>query len=167
MSTPAPSPETAEAPPPARSKGPLVLIVTMLAAAVGGGAVGAFVVAPRVAAAPAEAAAEPPPAEAEIAAGEIFSVGNLIVNPAGSLGTRFLMVTVGIAATPSTGLARLRKLEIPVRDAITTVLEGQTLEELTQPGARDSLRQALQGALAPLAGSGVALRIYLPQFVIQ
>ena len=60
----------------------------------------------------------------------------------------------------------VRAHDAEVRDVVITTLERQTLDQLTQPGARDSVKRALTVALQPVAGT-TDLRVYLPQFVIQ
>ena len=49
---------------------------------------------------------------------------------------------------------------------MTGVLESQTLEMLTLPGARDSLRRRLGTVVAPFA-DGAPVQVYLPQLIIQ
>jgi flagellar FliL protein len=95
-----------------------------------------------------------------------YQLENVVVNPAGSEGLRFLMVTVALELRDAKALTRMGEQEVRVRDAVVAVLERQSLEMLTGPGARDSLRSRLMAAVAPLA-DGALLRVYLPQFVIQ
>lgn len=99
--------------------------------------------------------------------GKLFKLDNLIVNPAGSQGARFLMTTVAIETVGEETEARLKAREIEVRDRVLSVLERKTLEQLTQPSARDSLKKEIAAALAPTVGKKARLRVYLPQFVIQ
>jgi flagellar basal body-associated protein FliL len=61
----------------------------------------------------------------------------------------------------------LRAREVELRDVVISTLERHTLEELARPGARDSVRAELAAAVAPMVGEGGALRVFLPQFVIQ
>jgi flagellar FliL protein len=96
----------------------------------------------------------------------LYKIDNIIVNPAGSQGARFLMVSLAIEAPDARALDRLREREAQVRDVVTSVLERQTLEMLTRLGARERMKSELISAVAPIAGVR-ALDIYLPQFVIQ
>lgn len=146
------------------------LALVGLGAVLAGGGLGRFVISPRLAP-PGPSASQETSAPAEGhgpgVSGEVFTIGNLIINPAGSMGTRFLMVTVGIAASEPKTLEHLREQEIPARDAIGALLEAQPLDSLTAPGARELLRNRLAKVLTPLAGPGAQIQIYLPQFVIQ
>lgn len=160
------------APPASTAPAGRTLAFVGLGAVLAGGGLGHFVLSPRLAPSAPSAAQEDVketsgghgPASA---AGEIFTIGNLIINPAGSMGTRFLMVTVGIAASSPKDVEHLREQEIPARDAIGVLLESMSLDILTAPGARDRLRHQLAEVLSPLAGPGAQLQVYLPQFVIQ
>lgn len=96
----------------------------------------------------------------------VFELSNLIVNPAGTEGSRFLMATVAFELDDPKLSEALRENDIAIRDQVISVLENQTMEMLTRPGARDSLRVLLAEAIAPYA-EGAEVRVYLPQFVIQ
>jgi flagellar FliL protein len=166
-------------------KGPrtgLIVALALVGATLGGG-VGTFVLAPKiVGAAPAPAAADSAEhapdeegedaehggnAEGEHAAGKIFKVENLIVNPAGSEGTRFLMTTVAFETGSEEADEKLRAREIEIRDRVIAILEAKTLATLTQAHARDSLKEELARSIAPVVGPKARIRVYLPQYVIQ
>jgi flagellar protein FliL len=164
------------APTPATRPAPIVMI-GVLAVAVAAGIGGGFVLAPRLL--PASGAAAPE-TETEVEAGEgkhekatkegsgrIFRLDNLIVNPAGSEGTRFLMATVAFEVESETAEAALKDHDVQVRDLVVSRLESQTMQMLTQPAARDSIKHQLALAVAPLVGPKTRVRVYLPQFVIQ
>jgi flagellar basal body-associated protein FliL len=148
----------------------LTLAVTA-AATLAGIAVGGVVVGPRLAA-PASAAQEKPAEQAEHgessdhAEKKMVRVDNLVVNPAGSEGLRFLMVSVAFAVRDPAAETRLRGSDVQIRDLVTGVFERQTMASLTRPGARDSLRISLAEAVKPLIGNA-PVRVFLPQFVIQ
>ena len=133
-------------------------------------------------AAPAASAADGPEGEAEAKPAKekgkgghgkeaekavVFRLDNLIVNPAGSHGTRFLMASVAVEVPDARVEARLRERDFQVRDAVIAVLERQSLETITAPGGRDSVKARLAETLGPMVGRGVPMHIYLPQFVIQ
>ena len=96
----------------------------------------------------------------------VFKLENVIVNPAGTQGSRFLMATVAFECDDPKVDEMLRSNDIAIRDRVISVLENQTMEMLTRPGARDSIRILLAEAIAPFADDA-ELRVYLPQFVIQ
>ncbi|NOT09586.1 MAG: flagellar basal body-associated FliL family protein [Gemmatimonadales bacterium] len=130
---------------------------------------GGFVVGPKMAgnstAAP-KAEAEEKGHGAAAAERRLVRIENLVVNPAGSEGQRFLMVSVAFEVGNAAAETALKEAEVQVRDMVTGVFERQSMADLTRPGARDSLRSKLAEVVRPIAG-GAPLRVYLPQFVIQ
>lgn len=165
--------ETQEAPPaeaaPPRKKGFVVFGIVGLALVLGGGA-GVFVVGPRLAAkakaGPAEVATPEPEHAAEPGTGIMLKLENIIVNPAGSQGTRFLMASVAFEFPDSRTEDRAREREVEVRDAVIGVLSSTSWDALLLPGARDTLKRQLALAVAPIVSSD-RLRVFLPQFVLQ
>ncbi len=98
----------------------------------------------------------------------LFKLENIIVNPAGSQGTRFLMTTVAIELADEKEREVLSEREVQIRDRVVTVLEACSMEQLMLPGVRDSLRARIAIALEPVLGDEVShFTIYMPQFVIQ
>jgi flagellar FliL protein len=173
----APTTPAAKAPsPPNKLLLPFVIGVMTVA----GGLAGVLVVGPRIVAArstvaeglepagPAEGKPEDePPHEEGGEKGPTFKIDNLIVNPAGSQGSRFLMVSVAVE-TPDAKLdASLRSREAQIRDLLIAMFERQTMEQLAAPGIRDTLKSRLADTLTALVGAKTKLRVFLPQFVIQ
>ena len=178
-------PKTAPATTPAAAPNGLMLLIGVAALGVVlGGTLGSLVLAPALI-----AARHPKPAVAKESADEesssdedqdhgkkgkhdgekknsVYRIDNVIVNPAGSQGSRFLMASVAFEVRDPKVEARLRERDIQVRDVVTATRESQTLEMLSRPGARDSLRHQLANVVRPLAG-GARLQVYLPQLVIQ
>jgi flagellar FliL protein len=99
--------------------------------------------------------------------GAVHRIENLIVNPAGSQGRRFLMMTVAIEVPDAKDEALLREKDAMLRDAIIGALEGQSITTITSPGGRDSVKIAIRRAVAPLVDDFDYVNIYLPQFVLQ
>ncbi len=184
----APSAPAEGAPKPA-AKGPALPLVLGVSAGtlVAGAALGLLLVAPRVTAmraASSPAAQAAAHGEEDAHAGDDgkekghggkekgghekpsgYRMDNIIVNPAGSNGTRFLMASVAIEVDNPKLSAVLKERDVPLRDAVISTIERQTLDDLTRLGARDSLRLQLVKALTPVVGARP--RVYLPQFVLQ
>jgi flagellar basal body-associated protein FliL len=159
--------ETAEAAPPApRKSGKVVVIAIAAVALVAGGAAGVFVVGPRLAphAEAVQDTAKPKPAETDHKV--ILNIENLIANPAGSLGNRFLMASVAFEVADVDTKEKLKMREVEVRDALLTTLQQEPIDSLTSPGAREGIKRRLAEALTPFAGAAPS-QVYLPQFVVQ
>jgi flagellar FliL protein len=164
-------------PVPASPRTKPVVLFGVLALAAVAGVGGGFVLAPRLvkspAAAGADAAAEDEGEHEAGAKGEkgapgrIFKLDNLIVNPAGSEGTHFLMTSVAFEVETDGAEAALKEHDIQVRDLVVSRLENQTMQALTSPFARDSIKRQLAEAIRPVIGPKPRVQVYLPQFVIQ
>jgi flagellar FliL protein len=158
-------------------KAKLKLIGILAGAAILGGSLGSMVVAPKIISAKAaKTAAENAAREAAQAAestagtetkGIVYQIENIVVNPAGSQGVHFLMLTIAFEVPDAKSEAALRENDVRVRDTVIATLEGQTMEMLTQPGSRDRLKHVLAEAVMPMAGAPRWMNVYLPQFVIQ
>ena len=166
---------------PKKSKLPLLLAVLVPAA------VGAWLavsqhssisaLAGNDAAAPAAATAAPepdPPAPTsqELPAdpeefGVFSEIQGLIINPAGSNGTRYLMVNIGFESDSEKTLEALGEREVVVRDAILRILSERTVESLADIGTRDTLKMEIQSAVNGVLSEGQIQRLYFTQYVLQ
>lgn len=75
--------------------------------------------------------------------GGFYELEDLTVNPAGSNGTRFLVVSIGIQVRDKEDIEVLQRREIMIRDAINTLLSRRTVEELAQLETRKELKQEI------------------------
>jgi len=163
-----------------KSSPPFLLIGVVVAALAVGSWAGMFLVGPKLVAARAAAPASGPASESQDAPAKekkgkkgeggkpsVYRIDNLIVNPAGSQGQRFLMCSVALELPDDKTVDLMHDHDVEIRDAIVSVLESQTLEEVTRPGARDTLRARIANVTRPYAKGAEFLRVFLPQFVIQ
>lgn len=95
------------------------------------------------------------------------AIDNLVLNPAGSNGTRFLMVTVAFALRDEEVKTEMTARDAEVRDAVLGTLGKLTVEQLTDVARRDTIKTAMRDSVASLFKKGAVKRAYLPQFVIQ
>jgi flagellar basal body-associated protein FliL len=145
---------------------PWKTIVFAAVALVAGIGVGTKVLAPRLrgGADPVKAAAAEPAKES--GPPRMIKLDNLIVNPAGTQGAHFLIVSVGIEVKSAAVETRLHEAEVPLRDAVTDLLARKSMDQLAQPGVRDEMRRELS-ALAIKFAQDSTVKVYLPQFLIQ
>jgi flagellar FliL protein len=92
---------------------------------------------------------------------------NLVLNPANSGGSRFLLLSVAIETGTAAVGAELTARDAELRDIILTALGTRTVEQLTDIAGRDSIKVELQSAIASRFGKGAVKRLYFPQFVVQ
>jgi flagellar protein FliL len=97
----------------------------------------------------------------------IYVVKDMIINPAGTNGTRFLLTTIGISVSTQGAEKELEQKEMEVRDALNTVLASKGLAELTDSSLRDSLRSEISGRVAMMLKGGSLRNVYFSKFIVQ
>ena len=95
------------------------------------------------------------------------SIDNLIINPAGTQGTRFLLVSMAIEALDGPTIKLLEQRDVEVRDAIIDLLGATTVPELTNMENRENVKSAVRDRVQGLIGRNTVGRIYFSQYVIQ
>ncbi len=97
----------------------------------------------------------------------VLELNNIVVNPAGTDGMRFVMVNFGLVMDDAGVKEALVERELEVRDVISSMLERQTLQMLTSLNARDSLRTLVAESVGQFLPEGTHLQVLVPRFVIQ
>ena len=172
---------TDEAPAPAKPS-TMIAIAALLGGLVIGGLGGSFALGPMLAkkfAAPksAEAATTDERGgddEHKSADGEkkatttVHMMENLVLNPAGSNGTRFLMAAVAAEVKNEKVKEEMTGRDAELRDAVLRTLGERTVDQLADMSLRDALKRELVDSLnARLQSKNAIKRVYFPQFVIQ
>jgi flagellar protein FliL len=110
---------------------------------------------------------ERPDEEAPVEYGEFGTIDDLLINPAGSGGNRFLVVSLGVEAQQHAVLEELLAKEIVVRDAVLRLLSRRTAEELGSIELRDQIKNELLVELNAVLQDGEIDRLYFTQYLIQ
>ncbi|HVN48865.1 MAG TPA: flagellar basal body-associated FliL family protein [Bacteroidota bacterium] len=106
-------------------------------------------------------------AVAESAELNLFVVKDIIINPAGTNGGRFLLATIGVDVNSPEALQELNKKEVQVRDVLNTVLTEKTLPQLIDVTQRGQLRTEMGKKIGDILVSGKVKNIYFSKFIIQ
>ncbi len=178
----------AEAAPEAPSKAKLPLLIGLVAVGLAlGGGTGAMVLGPMVAkkmgkelpaiTASADSLGEDAGAgehaagdgkEGETsAAADIHLIDNLVLNPANSGGSRFLLLSVAIEVGSSGAGEKFKSRDAELRDIILTSLGTKTVEQLVDIAGREQFKTEIQSAVDARFGKHAVKRLYFPQFVVQ
>jgi|WetSurMetagenome_2_1015567.scaffolds.fasta_scaffold34893_5 flagellar protein FliL len=99
--------------------------------------------------------------------GSIYVVKDLIVNPAGTNGTRFLLTTVGFEVTTPETMKELEGKDVMVRDALNTILTSKELATLVNVEGREALRKEIEEKVNGLLRNGSLTNVYFSKFIIQ
>lgn len=97
----------------------------------------------------------------------ILLLENLVLNPAGSGGSRFLLLSVAIETSKAQTLEQLKTRDAELRDIVLTSLGTKTVDDLTDISLRDKFKSELQAQIEARFGKQSIKRLYFPQFVVQ
>jgi len=103
----------------------------------------------------------------ESATQNIFLIKDVIINPAGTNGTRFLLTTVGIEVSTPEAQQELEKKEVQVRDLLNSILTSKGLDELVSIQQRELLRVEISKRVGDLLKAGRLRNVYFSKFIIQ
>jgi len=98
---------------------------------------------------------------------QIVVIKDVIVNPAGTNGTRFLVTTIGLEVPTVEAKTELEQKEVQTRDVLITILSGKTLGDLATQEDKDSLRSEIERRVNTLLKSGKLKNVYISKFIIQ
>ncbi|NUN69056.1 MAG: flagellar basal body-associated FliL family protein [Bacteroidetes bacterium] len=108
-----------------------------------------------------------PAADVKEEAAQVLVIKDLIINPAGTNGTRFLLTTVGLEVPTAEIKAELEQKEIQTRDILNSVLTSKGLEELTIPQFKETLRKEILEKVNANLRTGKVRNVYFSKFIIQ
>jgi flagellar protein FliL len=97
----------------------------------------------------------------------IYVVKDVIVNPAGTNGTRFLLTTIGFEVTTGEGKRELENKDVQVRDMLNSILTSKDLSALVNAEGREPLRQEISQKVGELIRKGSLTNVYFSKFIIQ
>lgn len=157
----------AAAPAPAKGKVMMMAVGGLLVGAAAGFLGVGPVLAKNKAAAPAKVEAKAEKGEGEKAGGATWPIENLVLNPAGSNGARFLMVNATFELKDEAAKEAAKEKEAEARDIILALLGKKPLDVLSDINQREAIKKEVLAAVAPLFPKGVVTKVFFPQFVIQ
>ena len=96
-----------------------------------------------------------------------YNVENLVLNPAGSGGTRYLVLSVSFSVKDSSTVVKMKDRDAELRDILLKVLGAKTVPQLSDMAARSTLKAELRAQAGRLFGEKTITDVFFPQFVIQ
>ena len=97
----------------------------------------------------------------------IYSIADVIVNPANTDGKRLLLTNVGFDVQKEEMIEKLKKREALVKDVIISTLSSKNIAELNNTAYRDTLKMEISGRLAKLVPDIKINRVYFSKYIIQ
>jgi len=104
----------------------------------------------------------------EAAGGPNYEFSNVVVNLAGTMGTRYLktsFIVTGVGGKNLRGTFEGQKAKLT--DITLNVLSSLTLADLEEPGSKNVLREKLVAAYNQALGKRLVEQVYFSDFVIQ
>lgn len=99
--------------------------------------------------------------------GLIYSLDDMIVNPANTNGKMLLLASLGLAVESEESKKALEEKQVIVKDAVISVLSSKSVGQLSSSTYRDTLKtEILKNLSAQMPGSKVN-NIYFSKFIIQ
>ena len=125
---------------------------------------------PAAAAAPEAKGAEAKPKskkEQEAAKREHVVMNKLLVNVSGSMGARYLLVSLSVDGAGEKFKTAMTEHDAQLHDLACGILSAKTLADLEKPGARNLIRTELLNAFNNVLGDDAVLEIFFTEFAIQ
>ncbi len=97
----------------------------------------------------------------------VYAVKDIVVNPAGTGGTRFLSVSFGFELGSADLVTQFTDRELVVRDALITILSSKTVAQLTDAKQKEITRYQVKKRLEKLMDTEDITGVYYTDFVLQ
>lgn len=98
---------------------------------------------------------------------ESVTMGKLLVNVSGTMGARYLLVSLSIEGTGADFKAKMTERDAQLRDMATGALQLKTLADLEKPGSRNLIRNELLNGFNSILGEASVSDIFFTEFAIQ
>lgn len=106
-------------------------------------------------------------AGAEKSAGNTFKFENIVVNLAGTMGTRYLKTTFLVTGADAALVSTFESNRPALVDVTINVLSSLSLSDLEEAGSKNLIREKLVQSYNQALGRKVAEQIFFSDFVVQ
>jgi flagellar FliL protein len=99
--------------------------------------------------------------------GPTYHFDNVVVNLAGTMGTRYLKTSFLVTGSDAALAAKFEAARPQLGDVTLAVLASLTLADLEEPGSKNIIREKLISAYNQALGQKLAENLYFSDFVVQ
>ncbi len=99
--------------------------------------------------------------------GYIFKVEDVIVNPAESRGSQFVLINIAFEVEEEDDIAELERREPQIRDILIRIISSKTIDQLDGPDDKELLREEIKGPVGALLKKGHLNNVYFVNYIIQ
>jgi flagellar FliL protein len=96
-----------------------------------------------------------------------IAINKLLVNVAGTMGSRYLLVSISLVSSDPAFQQKMTDNDAALRDAASSTLSSKTLADLEKPDERNLIRTELLTSFNNILGSDEVSELYLTEFAIQ
>lgn len=97
----------------------------------------------------------------------IFSIPDIVVNPANTDGKRYFMTSVGFDLGSEEEKKEIEERQEMVKDILNTTLSSKTLEQLGNPAYKDTIKIEILKKVKKALPEMKINKIYLSKYIIQ
>ena len=97
----------------------------------------------------------------------IYAIENIVINPSGTGGSRFLSVSFGFELESKELEEEFIKREPIIRDALITIMSSKTVTELTDARQKEIVRYQIKKRVSKLMDTEELAGVYYTDFVLQ
>ena len=97
----------------------------------------------------------------------IYSIKNIVINPAGTGGSRFLSASISFELESGEAQRQFEDREPIIRDALITILSSKTVAQLTDPKQKEITRYQIKKRVSQLMETEEVAGVYYTDFVLQ
>ena len=105
--------------------------------------------------------------DGEVIANLIYAIKDIVINPAGTGGSRFLSVSFGFELESQELGTEFETREPMIRDALITIMSSKTVAQLTDPKQKEIVRYQIKKRLSKLMDTDEIVGVYYTDFVLQ
>ncbi len=98
---------------------------------------------------------------------KIFTIKDLIINPAGTNGQRLLLLSVGFAVNGEENFKKIEENEVVLKDVILGTMSTKTLAELNQRELKDSLKAEIFEKVKEAMPKPKIKKVYFSKYVLN
>lgn len=99
--------------------------------------------------------------------GAVYIIEDLVVNPAGSGGTRYVCVSIGLESADLAVIEEIQTRDAQIKDHLIQVLGSKTVDELVNVESRERIRQDIKTRVEDVLPPGGLDAVYFVNFVLQ
>ena len=99
--------------------------------------------------------------------GVVYQVEDIIVNPAESGGSHYVVMNIAFEVDSDDDIAHLEKMDAKLRDVLIRTVSSKTIDELDGPDDKEMLRQEIFDKVGEMLPKRHLNNVYFVSFILQ